>query len=114
MASTEHLSVTLSEEQNLALYPDFECAICHSLVWRPLIVVSCSHIFCSRCIESWISTSSASAAAAAAAAVAVAAAAAASNGVPTTSCPVCKTRLTAADLKPLALSNPLAYKILGR
>lgn len=37
---------------------DFECNICHDLVWRPVACNTCEIIVCSDCIKTWLTINS--------------------------------------------------------
>lgn len=43
-----------SIKSNYELPKDFFCSICQNLIWRPVEIIGCTHIFCKFCINKWI------------------------------------------------------------
>ena len=42
-------------KSNYAIPSDYFCTICQNLIWCPVEIVGCTHIFCKFCITRWIS-----------------------------------------------------------
>ena len=75
------------DDDQVKQYSDLECSVCCALAWDPMVPPCNVHVFCRACILQWLSRNS--------------------------SCPACKVRTAPADLKPLAVCNPIAYRMVG-
>jgi len=74
----------LSDEKSIA---EFVCKICCQLSENP-VVTSCSHVFCSSCLDEWFQRKR--------------------------TCPCCNATLQSGQVSDLKTGNPLAWRILGR
>ncbi len=83
------MCIPVDEAFAKSAFGELECAICTSLAWDAVSPPCGVHVFCRRCLAEWLTRHQ--------------------------TCPTCKVKTVGMDAtKPLAVSNPIAYRMLSK